>query len=87
MLLDASTPEDFFDAAKALNMHTLLTMRLASDEKMRTRLNDVLNELADIRKQIMCSTLSDNNINDISGGGVPRKDDVTQQIWPLDLDD
>ena len=87
MLLDAQTPEDFLDAAKALNMGTLLTMRLADDKVHRKRLETILDELVDIRKQIINSTFLDNNIDDSSGGGVPKENDVTQRIWPLDLDD
>ena len=87
MLLDASTPDDYLDAARALNMGTLLTMRLANDEDVRKRLTAVLDEIVDIRKQIINNTLTDSNIDEISGGGVPRKDDVTQQIWPNNLDD
>ena len=87
MLLDAETPDDYLDAARALNMGTLLTMRLANDEKVRTRLEAILDELADIRKQIVLNTIQDKNIDSTSGGGVPRKDDVTKQIWPANLDD
>jgi hypothetical protein len=87
MLLDAETPDDYLDAARALNMGTLLTMRLADDEKIRARLEAILDELIEIRKHIVRNTVQDKNIDSASGGGVPKKDDVTKQIWPANLDD
>lgn len=74
MLESAETPQDLFDVINVLNVGMGLWFNTSKNKRVKTRLQNMVEQLRAIRGDLTYNTLTGRDITDLSGGYFSNED-------------